>query len=89
MIKIIDKKEIQDFYDIIKLFNFSHKVAVPIKIIEDKKKFFNFILPKRHMFCIISPLDYELESIVKEIRRDTPFLIFISEDLVDKVIILW
>ncbi|BFH74820.1 hypothetical protein SJAV_27640 [Sulfurisphaera javensis] len=41
------------------------------------------------MFCIVKPLNYELENIVKEIRKDTPFFVFVSEKLVDKVIVFW
>ncbi|QIW24445.1 DUF4898 domain-containing protein [Sulfolobus sp. S-194] len=85
---MIDETEIEEFEDVLKLFKFDKKVEIPLKIISDERKFFNFILPKDKLFCIIKPEDYKIEEIVREIRKDTPFFIFNSEKLKDKIILL-
>lgn len=86
---MIDETEIEEFGDILKIFKFEKKVGVPLRVINDERKFLNFILPKDNTFCIIKPRDYEIEKTVKEIRKDTPFFIFNSEKLKDKIILLW
>ncbi|QIW24464.1 DUF4898 domain-containing protein [Sulfolobus sp. S-194] len=85
MVELVD---VNDVESLMKFFNFSKKLIIPIKIISDREKFFNYVLPRQEAFCIIRPKDYEIESVIKEIRKN-PFYIFISEKLKDELILLY
>ena len=84
---MIDENELDEFRFILK-FRFENRVEIPLGIIVDERKFFDFILPRDRLFCIIKPENYKIEDVIKEIRKDTPFFILDSK-LKDKIIVLW
>ncbi|BFH74653.1 DUF4898 domain-containing protein [Sulfurisphaera javensis] len=78
----------EDIRSLVNILGFDKSMVIPLKIIKDPKKFFNFILPKDKPFALIVPTNYEIVKIVNEIRFNLTKYILISENLKDIAILL-
>lgn len=74
---------------IVERMNLHKKMIIPLTLVKDPIKFINHVISKDKTFVIIVPNDHEIVRKITEMRKNSAKYIFISEKIMDYIIVMY